>query len=55
MKKDHIQAHHGDRNQLNGRKFPDYGIAVGHHKRHREQEEENLLLSYLAELIPDLF
>lgn len=55
MEKDHIQTHYGYRNQLNGRKFPDYGVAVGHHKRHREQEEDNLSLSDLAELCLNLF
>jgi len=51
MEKDKIQAHHGHRNQLEGGKFPDYGIAVGHHKRHHDQKEENLSLSDLADLL----
>lgn len=51
MEKDEIQPHDGHRNQLKCRKFPDYGVAVGHHKRHRDQKEENLSLSDLADLL----
>ena len=51
MEKNDIQTHHGNRNQLESRKFPDYGVAVGHHKRHRDQKEENLSLSDLADLL----
>ena len=55
MKKDDIRPHYGNRNQLNHWKFSDYGVAVGHHKRHCDQKEENLSLSDLAYLLLDLF
>ena len=55
MEKDEIETHHGNRNQLKCRKFPDYGVAVGHHKRHRDQKEDDLSLSDLADLLQYLF
>ena len=55
MKKDDISSHRGYRNQLNHWKFSDYGIAVGHHKRHGDYETDNLPLTDLADLLLDLF
>ena len=55
MEKDKIQPYNGHRNQLNRRKFSDYGVAIGHHKRHRDQKSDNLSLIDLACQLLNLF
>jgi hypothetical protein len=40
---------------LDDRKFPDYGVAIGHHKRHCDQKSDNLAPIDLANLLLYLF
>lgn len=55
MEKKNIQSHRGYRNQRKYLKFSDYGVAVGHHKRHGDYKAYNLPFSDLVNLLPDLF
>ena len=51
MEKDKIKSDQCYCNQLNDRKFSDYGVAVGQHKRHRDQKGDNLAPIDLANLL----
>jgi len=55
MEKDKIKSCQSYRNQLDDRKFPDYGVAIGHHKRHCDQKSDNLAPIDLANLLLYLF
>ena len=55
MEKKDIQPHHSNGNQRNCLIFPDYGVAVGQHKRHGDYKTYNLPFSDLVGLLSDLF